>query len=207
MGTTNVFKPIQLSDTAAIYTNFTPAISNLYTIEIFGQSSTSENPNNKPETITDYLKFHSTNVTLPEETLTLERDPVTKTFKIQESGTYARANELTLTWREADDWRVRKFHENWLGKFYNRSKDCFISWDPNELTTAGLSRVIRITLPEPVSTDSQTFSENGVNAAHVIELRVLPHNIGQIALAWSTSPTLISHQLSYYILDWHWVEA
>lgn len=197
-----VSHPITLNDISAIYREFVPAITNLYTIEIFGSIGKDEA---LVSSMTEYLKFHSPTVSLPEETLTLERDPVTKTFKVQASGSYQRANELMVTWREADDWRVKKFHEAWLGKFYNRQKDHFISYSREELGQAGLAKRIRITLPDPVSTKmTAQGSETMLDSKHILEAYIMPHNTGNMSLGWSTTPSLVAHSMTYYLLDWNW---
>lgn len=196
-----VSHPITLTDISTIYREFVPAITNLYTIEIFGVAGKDEQV---VSSMTDYLKFHSPTVSLPEESLTLERDPVTRTFKVQASGSYQRANELTVTWREADDWRVKKFHEEWLSKFYDRRNDHFISYNRTELGQVGLAKKIVITLPDPVSSKISAQSQTVLDSRHILEAYIMPHNTGSISLAWSTSPSLVAHSMTYYLLDWNW---
>ena len=203
MADVTVSHPIGPSEFTTIYREFVPAISNLYTIEIFGAAGYDDN---LVSSMTDYLKFHSPTVSFPEETLTLERDSITKTFKVQASGAYQRANELTVTWREADDWRVKKFHELWLAKFYDRKKDCFISYSRSELAVVGLAKKIKITLPFPKSpTITSRSPEPGISSNHILEAFIMPHNTGGISLGWGTSPSLITHSMTYYLLDWNWI--
>lgn len=205
MGAANVANRISIDSFSKIYQEYVPAITNLYTIELFGSETSASRNYSTASSASEYLKFHSTAVDLPEHILNLERDQTTKTFKLSGSNPYTRAEELSLTWREADDWKVRKYHEDWLAKFYDKEHDCFISYDTPE--TAGLAQKMVITLPASVSSQgisSGMISENRHNQ-HQIALLVLPHNTGKVSLAWSTNPGIVAHQLSYYILDWNWV--
>lgn len=171
-----------------IYENYSPAFNNLYTVEIFALS-------NYDDSIASYLRYHSPSVNFNGESLSLKRNEVTKKFSFEENGSYKRSDNLTITWRECDSWRVKKYHEEWLSKFYDRDKDCYRSYDDKASAEVALYRILRVTFPKVI------------NEKCTIKFRILPNNSGNVPLAWGTSPTIISHSMTYYVEDWEWENA
>lgn len=174
------------------------AFNNLYTVEITVPTNENTSVNSlqvrdllpvginerKTEDMNNYLKFQSPAVSFNGESLNLERNFATKKFQVNN---YSRSDTLNVTWREADDWRVKKYHEDWMGLIYNRNYDCYISHD----NPAGIYRIITIKLGD----------HRGVRFYNVI-----PQNNGNIDLSWNTSPAVVSHSITYYIEDWEWLD-
>ena len=103
-----------------IYNNFNPAFDNLYKIELYDASGT-----NKDIPENNYISFHATSVSMNGESLQLERNVVTKNFTLPSNGGFTRADTFTITWRENEDWAVKKYHDDWLAMFYNKENDCY----------------------------------------------------------------------------------
>lgn len=170
---------------------YSPAVNNLYKVEIFPYSS---------EDITDlsnHLKFHSTNVDFNGESLSLKRNDITKRFQLESTLPYKRTDNLSITIRESDKWMIKKYHEKWLSCFYDRDNDCFISADGINHKLEFLYRKIRVTLPS---------SSSVTNDKNVITFIVLPSNSGDLKLGWGSSSKIVSHSIIYYVEDWHWEE-
>lgn len=141
------------------------------------------------EYMNNYLKFQSPSVSFNGESLNLERNFATKKFHLSNSS-YQRTNELSISWRESDDWRVKRYHENWIDLFYDRKNDYYLSHDdPYE---EGLYRTITVKLG----------NKQGIRFNNVI-----PQTTGGLNLSWSTSPTIVSHSISYYVEDWEWIDT
>lgn len=138
--------------------------------------------------LNNYLKYNAPSVQVNGENLTLERNPVTLKFRLPSSGrAYERADILSITWRESDDYRVKTYHENWISLFYDRSTDQYRSCeDPDE---EGLYRTIRIKLG-----NKKALKFN----------RVLPKNVAGLNLSWGNNPSIITHSMEYYIESWEW---
>lgn len=175
----------------SIYKDYSPAFDNLYTIEILPIKSEST-----VFPITDYIKFHATNVTFNGESLNLERNEVTKNFQLSGDG-YTRTDILSITWRESDTWKVKKYHDNWLSYFYDKKEDCFLSYPRQDgerdyLENDVLYREFKITLP--------SFSNE---SSEVITFEyVLPKSSAGLSLGWKSNGDIVSHSLEYYITDW-----
>lgn len=182
----------------SLYRDYVPAITNLYTIEIYSVGSSQD----KTQEANDYIKFHAPAISIGSQTLTLERDNITKLFKLSDKNAFTRIDQISITWREADDWRVRKYHEAWLGKFYDVEKDCFISYDHPE--NEGLIRKINVIMPQSIVSDNTSMAPIDLQKAHALEFLVYPQNTGDIGLGWSASPTIVTHQLNYYVTSWKW---
>lgn len=171
-----------------IFKNYKPAFNNLYTIEIYPTSS--DTPDSS---INDYFKFHAVSVDFGGESLNMERNKATRTFHLSESNPYTLQDNLTITWREDENYRVRKYHDDWLNLFYDRSTDKFRSYtiDQNRTNTNKLYRDFVITLP-------------GKEHNQIKFVKVLPSNNGNLNLAWGNSPSIIKHQMTYYPESYTW---
>ena len=66
-------------------------------------------------------------------------------FKLKNQDSYTRTNTLSLSWRECDGWKVKRYHDKWIGLIYDRKKDCYKSFDIKGENTASrlLYRKIR----------------------------------------------------------------
>ena len=158
--------------------DYKPAYKNLYKIEILGDEDRS---------ISDYCLLHATQVTFNGETLTLQRNPVTKQFTLPgKTEAFKLADDLRITWRENDLWKVRQFHQAWLNRFYDRSRDCYICGPE------GKSKTFLITLPGNIR-----IQFNGV----------YPKSAGNVDLQWSTQGGIITHGLDYYVTSWTWTNV
>ena len=177
-----------------LYDNYTPQYSNLYKVEIFsnGYTTALDGINLK-----DYICFHTTKVSFNGESLSLDRDSVTKMFKLKNQDSYTRTNTLSLSWRECDGWKVKRYHDKWMGLIYDRKNDCYKSFDIKGEDTASrlLYRKIRVTFPFNIK-------ENPKEEAYIDFFNVLPSNSGNIALEYNTTSSIMTHNIDYYVTDW-----
>ena len=177
-----------------LYDNYTPQYSNLYKVEIFsnGYTTALDGINLK-----DYICFHTTKVLFNGESLSLDRDSVTKKFKLKNQDSYTRTNTLSLSWRECDGWKVKRYHDKWIGLIYDRKNDCYKSFDIKGEDTASrlLYRKIRVTFP-------YNIKENPKEEAYIDFFNVLPSNSGNIALEYNTTSSIMTHSIDYYVTDW-----
>ena len=177
-----------------LYDNYTPQYSNLYKVEIFsnGYTTALDGINLK-----DYICFHTTKVLFNGESLSLDRDSVTKKFKLKNQDSYTRTNTLSLSWRECDGWKVKRYHDKWMGLIYDRKNDCYKSFDIKGEDTASrlLYRKIRVTFPFNIK-------ENPKEEAYIDFFGVLPSNSGNISLEYNTTSSIMTHNIDYYVTDW-----
>ena len=177
-----------------LYDNYTPQYSNLYKVEIFsnGYTTALDGINLK-----DYICFHTTKVLFFFFSLSLDRDSVTKKFKLKNQDSYTRTNTLSLSWRECDGWKVKRYHDKWIGLIYDRKKDCYKSFDIKGENTASrlLYRKIRVTFPFNIK-------ENPKEEAYIDFFGVLPSNSGNISLEYNTTSSIMTHSIDYYVTDW-----
>lgn len=191
---------IDSSDLTSIYNNYNPAYKNLYTVYIYPRSSTVED-----ESIASHIKFHTLNVSFNGESLGLTRNAVTKKFQLNANNPYTWSDSLTITWRESDTWKVKKYHEDWLKLFYDKKSDCFLSYPTNSSDTYlghsvdSLYRSIKVVLPNPVGPSDES------NIGIVFD-DVLPSNVGDFQFGWSSSPDVVTHSLKYFVGNWHWLD-
>ena len=191
-----------------IYDSYYPQYDNLYTVEI--SSPSKEEISIEGFNLENYIKFHATKVSFNGESLSLERDPITKRFKLKNTDSYSRTNTLDITRRECDGWKVKRYHDSWVGLIYNRKDDHYWSQD---VPLAGnlnnkIYRTITITFPYEMNSPIRE-RQNSINSEDYSyrELKlqfseVLPNTTGNISVGYSTTSNIVSHSLSYYITDW-----
>lgn len=168
--------------------NYTPAYNNLYEVTIMPFTYSTN-----VYGIENYLTLHATNVTFNGDILNLDRNEVTKNFQVSDNP-YSRTDTLSITWREDDLWKVKRYHDEWLSKFYNREEDYFYSKSSNaELEL--LYRTIKIVLPSPYKGDNETKPVANFNY-------VLPKNTGGLSLSWGSGGSVVTHSLDYYVTEW-----
>ena len=195
-----------------IYDSYYPQYDNLYTVEI--SSPSTEEISIEGFNLENYIKFHATKVSFNGESLSLERDPITKRFKLKNTDSYSRTNTLDITWRECDGWKVKRYHDSWVGLIYNRKDDHYWSQD---VPLAGnlnnkIYRTITITFPYEMNNPIRE-RQNSINSEDYsyreLKLRfseVLPNTTGNISVVYSTTSIIVSLSLSYYITDWDFLE-
>lgn len=180
-----------------LYDKYIPQFDNTYKVEIFpnGNNHSIGNIN-----LDNYICFHTTKVSFNGESLSLERDPVTKQFKLQNTNSFNRTNTLSLTWRECNGWEVKRYHDAWIGLIYDRNNDRYHSFpiDKNNNKTAQkvLYRNIRVTFP------CQTSFSSKDKEAYIEFMDVLPNTSGSIELGYNTTSNIVSHTINYYVTDW-----
>lgn len=172
----------------SIYEEYLPALDNLYIVELYQPNPNSKLGDFNEDYVNNYIRLHAVDVNFPEETLNLSRHPISKKFHLNDSNPFTRQDSLTITWRENEAWEVKKYHEAWVGAFYNKEKDCFISQKDDDVAY----RNIKITLP----------ASKGEN--YIIFHNVLPHNTGNLNLKWGNNPNIISHTMTYYPERYGW---
>ena len=69
-----------------LYDNYTPQYDNLYKVEIFSNSNSTAI---KGINLSNYISFHTTKVSFNGESLSLDRDNVTKNFKLKSSDSFS----------------------------------------------------------------------------------------------------------------------
>ena len=176
-----------------IYDSYYPQYDNLYTVEI--SSPSTEKISIEGFNLENYIKFHATKVSFNGESLSLERDPITKRFKLKNTDSYSRTNTLDITWRECDGWKVKRYHDSWVGLIYNRKDDHYWSQD---VPLAGnlnnkIYRTITITFPYEMNSPIRE-RQNSINSEDYsyreLKLRfseVLPNTTGNISVGYSTT--------------------
>lgn len=194
---------IDSSALTSIYNDYNPAYKNLYTVYIYPRSSAVED-----ESIASHIKFHTLNVSFNGESLGLTRNAVTKKFQLNANNPYTWSDILTITWRESDTWKVKKYHEDWVKLFYDKKQDCFISYPKDSSSTTynghsvdSLYRTIKITLPMAVKSN-----EIGTKLDTIVFEDVLPNNVGDFQFGWSSSPDVVTHSLKYFVGNWRWYD-
>lgn len=179
--------------------NFDPAVKNLYTVEVYDGGMEEEDWEGEEEstslsTLHYIAQLHAIQVDLPGDSLKLERNEVTKNFSLGENGGYTWNDTLTIQWRETRDWRVKKLHENWLAKFYNKATDKYISIDWSNEADARKEvekryKVFKITLP---------------NESKIVCRDVIPQGVWNLSLAWGNSPSIVTYPIVYNVGFWYW---
>ena len=180
-------------DISTLY-SYEPAVKNLYKITISDM--------NKPDsTSQDTLSelgwadnkktlLHAISVSLPSDSLQLERNPVTKKFSLGDKGGYKWSDTLTIQWRETRDWAVKKMHQKWLNLFYDKSRDCYLSTNNGSETEARARyKQFKITLP---------------NGDVAVCDYVTPQNQWNLDLAWGNSANIVTYQIVYNVDYWYW---
>lgn len=143
----------------------------------------------------EYARFGATDVSFGDESLTFVRNPATTRFTLKE-GAYKRSDNLTITWRESDMYKVKALHREWVSRFYDASTDKYISAkDPVEAKSR--YKVIQIVVP----------STAGDGKATRFRFTCLPNNIGNLSLAWGTSASLTTYAINYYVEEWSMEEV
>lgn len=167
--------------------NFKPAVKSLYTVEIYDSVAGDLGSvcGDKNSTI-----LHASQIALPSDTLKLERHSVTKNFTLSDRGGYEWSNTLTITWREDSNWSVRKYHQEWLDYFYDKSWDTYLSTTESD-NVNNRYKSFKITLP------------NG----DIVWCRdVIPQGPWNLDLAWGNSPSIVSYSIVYTVGWWSWGE-
>lgn len=162
--------------------NFSPALSNLYTLRLYPLVGSNDK-------LQPFFEFHSPKVDFTGESLTTKRNEVTKRFQITE-GAFKRAETVSITLRENEKWDVKRYHEDWLAQFYNKQGDYYIS-SYTDAQRYKRFRILRIILP---------------NCTDCIKMLILPTNTGNMNLGWGSSSNIISHNLTYNVENWKWEE-
>ena len=163
------------------------AFGNLYKIEIYNQGSDIEDASIDTDTFKLYANFNATSVQFPEETFNTTRNSVTKKFQIDGDEPYKWADTLTITYRESEQWQVKRYHEEWLSLFYNKETDKYRSH--NDSINEGLFRNISVFLPD----DKKITFYN-----------VIPSNVGSFNFSWGESANIITHTITYHPEYWQW---
>lgn len=174
--------------------NFDPAVKNLYTVDIYDGGMEDEDIDIALGSLHSIAQLHAIQVELPGDVLNLERNSVTKNFSLSENGGYKWGDTLTIQWRETRDWGVKKLHEAWLAKFYNRTTDRYISinWD-NETEAK-----------REVEKRYKVFKINLPDGSRIVCRDVIPQNAWNLSLAWGSTPSLVQYSIVYNVGFWYW---
>lgn len=130
----------------------------------------------------DVCVLNATGVNFGSDTIQLERDNVTKLFKLRGTGeSYNRVSTITINFRETDDFKVRNFFEGWQNSFYNKEYDYYYSKDPRRNFSLALL-------------DSNGSTKKTYELYHMV-----PQNIGSINLSWGNNPQIITYTITFYV--------
>lgn len=125
--------------------------------------------------------LNATGVNFGSDTIQLERDNVTKLFKIRATGeSFNRISTVTVNFRETSDFKVRSFFEDWQNSFYNKELDYYYSKDPR--------RSFELALLDGQGSTKRTYSLTNM----------IPQNIGSLNLSWGNNPQIITYTVTFY---------
>ena len=165
--------------------NFSPALSNLYTLKLYPVISSSDSLDSI--SMVPFFEYHSPKVDFNGESLTMKRNEVTKRFQLTENA-YKRTETVSITLRESEKWEVKRYHEKWLAEFYNKENDYYIS-AISETAAKKRFRILRIFLPK---------------CEYCVKMLILPNNTGNLNLGWGASGSIITHNITYNVENWKW---
>ena len=177
-------------DGIKMLTEYKPAVNNLFSVYIFDSETGSG------DTLSNYSPYHATGFTFGEETFDFKRHPVSKVMFLGSEG-LKRVDEFYITWRESDGYKIKKLHMEWLDLFYDTTTDKYRSIPLNngskdEDEIAKRYKTIRV---EVRSSDDPKQSTK-------FTFKCLPYNIGNLHLAWGTTPSVVTYTINYYVEDW-----
>lgn len=175
------YDAVTSSGLQSIYKDYSPAYKNLYEVCILNSSGGTDDLAKK-------FSFLTTSVSIKGEELKLRRNDVSKLFQVEDSNAYTWVDELSIKWREQDDWAVRKYHSDWISQFYSKAGNHFLS-AKNEEDRKSRYRKIEVLLPPTAKGKKLT----------VTFYNVLPKVLPGIDLEWSKDSSVVMHQISYYI--------
>ena len=190
-------------DGIKMLTEYKPAVNNLFSVYIFDSETGSG------DTLSNYSPYHATGFTFGEETFDFKRHPVSKVMFLGSEG-LKRVDEFSITWRESEDWRVKRYHEAWIGQFYNKEEDHFWSYPVNgDGSTPKLGKKFRIVFPysqknAAMNFDNGSFSPNTSNLPCLELNNVYPKGTGSLNMNWSKSAGIITYDISYAVESWKW---
>lgn len=151
------------------------AYTSLYVLEYLPPTGDTTNFN-------DMCKLNAVSVNFNSDTILLDRDNVTKLFKLKHTGeSYQRVSTVTINFRETSDFKVRNFFEDWQNSFYNKEKDYYYSKDPR--------RNFKLTLLDGHGVGRKTYYLNNI----------IPQNIGSLNLLWGNNPQIVTYTISFYV--------
>lgn len=181
---------LNINSISELYDTYKPAYSNIYEIFIFN----SKINNDDSLDLENYIKFHAVNVSIEGESLELTRNEVTKQFQLNDTQAFKRVDNITIQWREEEHWKVKKYHEQWLGMFYDKEHDCYMSYSKSDRYK--LYRTIKVILPH-----EGAFNRD---CDCLCFYNVLPQNAPGLSLSWSPSASIVTHSLNYYVTNFGW---
>lgn len=170
-----------VNDVNTIYTNYIPQFSNMYIVQIFSNDSSIENSESHKK-IKSYIQLHAKDILYGEDSLQFIRDNATKKFHLSGDKPYTWTEDLSIIWDESNKWQVKKYHEEWISKFYNKETDTFISG------VEGKYRNIVVY----VSQYDGKYTKFSFN-------NVIPTNMSGLHLAWTNSPSITSDTFKYKV--------
>ena len=173
--------PLKMPGRDYIYSNYDPAYTNTYIVKI----------SNPPAgiAISEDLCYLAKSIAFQGETLNLVRDDFTKEFKLSGDTPYNWVNAVTITWNETSFWEIKQFHDRWMGMFYDKEKDVYLSGNNDRYVT------FDIRLYPSWNYDY----DNGSNEYVRIQLvNCLPAKTGDVNLGWTPSPSVVNHAINYY---------
>lgn len=187
-----------MNDFLAQELTFRPAFNNLFEIRVTpgtaGRSGTQTPTSPPPDFLGNvdeqYPRFYCTSFNFIGDNFNTTRDLNTHLQKVQTGGGYERNNQITVNWRENENYDVHRLHQAWIRAFYNRGSSRYIS--------GGLEvkfRNMEIYLEAPVI-NGQTLD----TTARLVLYHMVPQKLPDMTLAWNSSDA-IEYSISY---NYHW---
>ena len=164
-----------------IYSDYDPAYTNTYIVKI----------SKYPEgiAISEDLCYLAKSIAFQGETLNLVRDDFTKEFKLSGDTSYNWVNTVTITWNETSFWEIKQFHDKWLGMFYDKQRDVYLSGNSKRYVDFD----IRL-YPDW----SYNYEDDSSKCVRIQLINCLPAKTGDVNLGWTPSPSVVNHAINYY---------
>jgi hypothetical protein len=172
---------------------WTPATDNLFEVRLVDNGADFD--------IRQYAILHCTKVRFASSGVEFTRNKTTKKFQIE---SYQHADEITITWREDKNLSVRRYHEEWQAKFYDRYRDCFLSSGCVLASEARSKLLKKLTVVVQASPEKVDYSTEEFPTTRTLILEdVLPPLLPELELAWD-SGNGVEYTLTYKVGGWYW---
>lgn len=173
-------------DVASLYYDFHPLYNNLLEVQAFSHDLEPGGTSEDTTDIEKYLEKHSPgsnqidrvkmyaySISLGAPSISFKRNDFTKLFEL---GSYSRVDSFSISWYEDEDFTIKRFHDEWLSKFYDETNDCYISYS----NPTDAARFLTKSMLVKVGLDSSGHSWN------IYLKNVFPTGTGDLNFAWGS---------------------
>lgn len=191
----------RLIDDARAVQHMSPFSGNLFEVRMFGRDEDAAREQYEFST----ARLFCTSVSFGSYQLTpSDRHNLTREFLVED---VSFQDTITITWHETHEMHVWNYHRAWLGQFYDRSRDMFISGAAGKKRRAEI--IINTISPQTINTlaDHPRYNEGveetspNSDIQHRIELRgMIPTAVPGVDLGWDqTPPATSTRQITYHV--------